>query len=331
VFLERVDRRLTKPSALDHRLLRRWRCDSHAVLVGVSGGLDSVCLLDFLWRWRRRLKIQIAVAHVHHGKIRTRQGAYRDRAALFVHELAQQYGLSFYANFKVSARRVELLSSPEKPLKGEAALRDFRYEQLGQFAGEWESEIGCKVDLGLAHTSDDQLETRVMRLLRGTGPDGLSAMRLQSGGRIRPLLFEPRSELKAEAVMRQLKWLDDPSNRDREPLRNWIRHHWLIALDKRDRSLRENLARSLELITPADDKVTSVSDRLSRSQLFGVSLTERQKVLAQYFRRYGMTDYTMDHVTEVLKRLDTDRSRFTFRLLKRRWVVDKETVQVVQD
>ena len=176
------------------------------VAVAVSGGLDSVCLLDLLVRLRGRHKAALEVVTVDHG---TRPDSPAD--ADFVEELAAKHGLA--------CRRFVLSLGPRA---SEAECRAGRlacFEQLD-------------VDrVAVGHHRDDQAETVLLALMRGSGSRGLSGMGWQRGRLVRPLLSTSRDELRAYAAKWTLAWRDDPTNGDPRYERNALRLRVLPTIE----------------------------------------------------------------------------------------------------
>ncbi len=192
------------------------------LLVAVSGGLDSVSLADVMLGLRRELGFEIAIGHVNHGL----RGAESDADEAFVRNLAAAMNVPF------GSRRIDPLAlrkglpSRDRPTLQEAA-RAGRYEALYALA----RERGAGA-IATAHTADDQAETVLLRLLRGTGPDGLGGIpeRSPDGVVWRPLLRVSRADLESRARQRRLSWREDPSNASDDYARNRLRHHWLPGL-----------------------------------------------------------------------------------------------------
>ena len=187
------------------------------VLVAVSGGADSVALLDILTRLAE-LRPRLVVAHLNH-RLR---GAEADGDERFVQELAARYGLpvvTMGVDVAALARR-ERLSLEE-------AGREARYAFFAEVAATYGA---CVTALG--HHADDQAETLLMRLLRGAGGSGLCAMapRSADGKYVRPLLGISRTEIEAYVAARSLSFRHDESNDDTRFLRNRIRHELLPLL-----------------------------------------------------------------------------------------------------
>jgi tRNA(Ile)-lysidine synthase len=178
-------------------------------LLAVSGGRDSMALLDAMAR-RRRGEIA-AVATFDHGT-----GAAARRACALVERAAEQRELPV-----VSGR------TGAGAVRTEAAWREARW----RFLGAWAEELAAKVVT--AHTRDDQIETVVLRILRGSGARGLAGMLDAAGeGVLRPLLAVPRSTLAEYCEARRVPFVEDPSNADRAHQRNRVRHDLLPALER---------------------------------------------------------------------------------------------------
>jgi len=174
-------------------------------LLAVSGGRDSMSLLDAFAACRRDA---VAVANFDHGT-----GAAAKRAARLVEREAERRSLPF-------------VGGSRRALKGdtEASWRAARWEFLRAWAGEFDATVVT------AHTRDDQIETVVMRILRGAGPRGLAGI-LARSAICRPLLTEGRDTVAAYAESRGVRFVDDPSNLSRAHLRNRVRLDLLPALE----------------------------------------------------------------------------------------------------
>jgi tRNA(Ile)-lysidine synthase len=202
--------------------LARSGLEGAAILVAVSGGVDSVVLLEALADLAPRRRLALSVGHVHHGL----RGAEADADAAAVERAAARLGLPF-ASRRIDPRaRRGSGPSRSRPTLQEAA-RSLRYDALREMAG-----AAGAGHVATAHTLDDQAETVLMRVLRGVGPDGLGGIPEQSpdGVLVRPLLGVARCEVEAFAVDRGLAWREDASNACDRYTRNRLRHHWLPEL-----------------------------------------------------------------------------------------------------
>ncbi|MDD4903124.1 MAG: tRNA lysidine(34) synthetase TilS [Candidatus Bipolaricaulis sp.] len=185
------------------------------VLAAVSGGLDSVTLVSILHRLAEELGFSIVVAHLDHA---LRSGSAADAA--FVVDLGGRMGLP------VVAERIDVGALAQSERIGiEEAAREARHDFLDRAAREAAAE---RVALG--HTADDQAETILFRLARGTGLEGLRGMDAMSGKLIRPLLHVTRADVRRYAEAQGLSWREDPSNVDLRFSRNRIRQHVLPEL-----------------------------------------------------------------------------------------------------
>ena len=212
------------------------------IAVALSGGLDSVVLLDTVCKAQAKNKNEIFAFHIHHGLQKQ-----ADDWLIFCEQLAKKYKIHF--DFR-------LLHLDAEEAKGniEARARAGRYEALADLCDEYGIE-----DLLLAHHQNDQAETVLLQLLRGSGVAGLSGMphsrQLQvNDHRItlwRPLLNQNRQDLEAYAKERKLQWIEDPSNKDAKYRRNAVRKKIIPALEKIQPEALANMARSAQLLGEA--------------------------------------------------------------------------------
>jgi tRNA(Ile)-lysidine synthase len=204
------------------------------IVVGLSGGPDSVALTDALAALRRRRGIRLVAAHLDHG---LRPGSADDAA--FCHSLCDALGVPLRAGSSPVRERARR----EKGGLEQAARRE-RYSFLRRVR-----EDEAAVAIAVAHTEDDQAETLLLRLLRGAGPSGLAGMRAQSGDLLRPLLGVSRARVLEHLRERGLGFRTDPTNADVAHLRNRVRHELLPYLEQRfNPRVREALARTAGLL-----------------------------------------------------------------------------------
>lgn len=209
------------------------------IAVALSGGLDSVVLLDTVCKASKfDASTEVWVFHIHHGLQKA-----ADQWLVFCEKVAKKYQVHF--DFR-------LLHFTEKTQGNiEARARAGRYEALAELC----VEHGIK-DLFLAHHQHDQAETVLLQLLRGAGVAGLSGMPEQrimhsDSAAItlhRPLLKQSRNELEAYAKAHKLQWIEDPSNHNTHFRRNAIRKQIIPKLAKIQPEAIANLARSAELL-----------------------------------------------------------------------------------
>ncbi len=217
------------------------------VLVAVSGGSDSVVLLELLLLLRDRLGINLAVAHLDHQL----RGDTSAADAQFVEELARARGLEVIAgrcDVRALCRR--------ESVSLEEGARIARYRFLAQTARQLQA---AKVALG--HTLDDSVETFLMHLIRGSGLSGLSGIPPVRFPYIRPLIACTHAMVKAFAAQENLQWREDHTNVELACLRNRIRHELLPLLTIYNPRIRETIKRTEILITQANDSLTHLTDQ----------------------------------------------------------------------
>jgi len=186
-----------------------------SLLLGVSGGADSMALLQALWELQKRWSLRLEVATVDHG-LRPESG---DEAAFVLREAAAR-GLP--------AHRLSLELSRERR-RAHVSLMTFARERRRDALRACAAAQGLSL-VALAHQADDQVETILFRLLRGTGLDGLAGMRPLHEGFVRPLLGVRRVEIRRFLADRRVPFVEDPSNADVRFARSRIRHTLLPLL-----------------------------------------------------------------------------------------------------
>ena len=213
------------------------------VVVGVSGGADSVCLLHILVSLRERLDITVHVAHLNH----LLRGAESEGDARYVSRLAKKLGVAA----TIESRDVKTYQA-EHRLSLEDAARQVRY----RFFAEAAERIGAD-RVAVGHTSDDQTETILMHLVRGAGPTGLLGMRpltvwtspgLSGLTVIRPLLAVSREETRAYCREHRLAPRQDSSNLSLSQFRNRIRQELLPLLRGYNPRIGEALIRNADTL-----------------------------------------------------------------------------------
>lgn len=230
----------------------QWEClfvPARLVLVGVSGGPDSLCLLDLL----QRLGYPLVVAHLNHG---LRPEAAEE--AEMVRRLAQTRHLPFVLE------RVDTQTyAKTQSLSLEEAARELRYRFLFEQAARFQAQA-----VAVGHTADDQVETVLMHLLRGSGLAGLRGMayRLlpnpwsQEIPLARPLLGVWREQVIAYCQEHGLQPVFDPSNLDTKFYRNRLRHEWIPVLESAHPHLRRRLWQMSRLLAEDYDLIQKMVD-----------------------------------------------------------------------
>jgi tRNA(Ile)-lysidine synthase len=235
-------------AAVDRALLAAGQpARGETLVVALSGGADSVALTDALAALQRRRGFQLVAAHLDHG---LRPASAEDAA--FCHELCASLGVPLRAG----SGRVRARAQEEKGGLEQAARRE-RYSFLRRV----KDDQGA-VAIAVAHTQDDQAETLLLRLLRGSGPSGLASMRLVTGDVLRPLLAVSRRDVVAYLGERGLRWREDETNADPAYARNRVRHELLPYLESRfNPRVREALARTADLVAEEASYMRGVAER----------------------------------------------------------------------
>lgn len=208
------------------------------VLVGVSGGIDSVVLLDVL----NHLEYECEVVHINF-QLRGSESA-EDQT--FVTQLCDGIGVVCHV-YQVSVRSVPARTKSSVQMMA----REIRYEKFAQIASQRQIPV-----VAVGHHGDDQAESLLMNLNRGTGPEGIAGMRPirnldPHAHLIRPLLAEDRASIRQYAEVRKLEWREDASNQDEAYARAKLRRHVMPHLNS------DALARSSNLVAQWVDQVIS--------------------------------------------------------------------------
>jgi tRNA(Ile)-lysidine synthase len=229
--------------------MRGFACPAQGegLILGLSGGADSTALLDALAWLSKKQSFRLVAAHLDHG---LRAESAEDAAAC--EELC--------ARLRVPLRlgRADVKAHALRARTGlEDAARRERYAFLREVMRQERA-----VAIAVAHTEDDQAETVLLRLLRGSGATGLGAMRPRTRDILRPLLRVSRSEVLRHLAGRGLAWREDPSNRDLSLARNRVRHELMPVLAGFNPSIASTLARSARVLADEADFVAEAGAEL---------------------------------------------------------------------
>ena len=273
-----------------------------ALVVGLSGGADSVALTDALAALRRRRGLRLVAAHLDHG---LRPGSADD--AEFCAALCRRLDVPF----RRGEADVRARAARERGGLEQAARRE-RYSFLRRVRDDEKATA-----IAVAHTRDDQAETLLLRLLRGAGATGLAGMRPRNGDLLRPLLAVSREEVLAHLRERGLGWREDPSNADPAHRRNRVRHELLPYLEERfNPAIRAALARTAGLLADEAAHVRQEADEhlaiaarqegdalvLARAPLAAAPPAVARAVLRQaLLRTGGLAQVGALHVERVLE------------------------------
>lgn len=273
------------------------------MILACSGGLDSVAAFHIL----KDLGAPIQLLHLHHGP---GNSDFRDQAMKFVEGLAADH-------------RVPLvIGKSSKPLRSEAEMRNFRRIYYRKFK---DTHV-----MTLAHHQQDLLETRLIRLIRGTGPEGLKSMDFYQSGLFRPFLQTPKQKLVDYMSANQLPWVEDPSNQDPVYFRNWLRNVWLKSLqDHRPGSLNR-LSESLDSLSLRHSRPKESLQFLSLADYLSRSKHEQIQMLSLLLKSKGVTEFTLSQLKEVQRQLDKDQLRHSFKCAGAIWRVNAQQITLQQ-
>lgn len=267
-----------------------------SLLVGLSGGLDSVVLLDLLHRIAGHFSWKLAALHIHHGL-----SPNADSWAEFCVSLCDRY------HIPLEVQHVEI--TPLLAHGVEAAARKLRHQAFAAQQSDF---------VVLAHHADDQAETLLLQLLRGAGVRGAAAMPMHASKRgkpvyIRPLLETTRAEIMRYAVTQDLRWIDDESNSDAYYPRNFLRHRVLPVLEERFPAYRETLSRStrhfaeasllLDELAQDDGSDALAGDRLSLEPLRHMSLPRARNLFRYFLHSRNVSMPQVTRLNETLRQL----------------------------
>jgi tRNA(Ile)-lysidine synthase len=211
-------RPLLSQQLLQHVESQKFVCPGDRVGVAVSGGADSVALLLSLLELREKLGIVLSVVHFNH-KLR---GKSSDTDEKFVAKLAAKHGLEFHSASAEVAKKAK-----KERANLEDAARRARYDYFRSLV-----DSGACTRIAVAQTADDQAETVLAHILRGTGLAGLGGIHPIASPVFRPLLTFRRAELRAYLRRKKQNWREDATNRDTKRLRARIRKKLLPLLEK---------------------------------------------------------------------------------------------------
>jgi len=209
------------------------------VIVGVSGGPDSLALLSILKKLESLLALRIIAVYIDH-KLRPGESL---REAELVEKISRHFEVEYY---KLTVDVPELVQRHKQSI--EQAARELRYKGFRNLAKKYEESV-----IAVAHTADDQAEEILIRLIRGSGRKGLSGMLYKNQDIVRPLLDIPKERLIRYLNENNIEYCIDSSNKDEKYLRNRVRYELIPFLEKRfDQGIRKALLKSASNL--ADDE-----------------------------------------------------------------------------
>lgn len=286
------------------RILKGLLPDGEAVLLAVSGGVDSMCMAELFLNTTAKVRFALAHCNFH------LRGEESDSDEALVRAWVESHGVIF---IKKDFDTKEYAASNGVSI--EMAARELRYT--------WFAEV-CRergfAALAVAHNANDNAETMILNMLRGTGVKGMTGMRGSSllpgsdARLIRPLLGFTRKDIHEYAVSHGLQWHEDSTNADSAYKRNCIRNEVFPLFERLNPSflttLNEDMERFAQVQSVADEYVRSVSAEIARLEDNGLPVIERQKltsmkdweyVLFRLLEPFGFTSSVVADLVSVLK------------------------------
>ena len=278
------------------------------IVVGLSGGADSVALLHVLCAMKGDFQWDITAVHIHHGL----RGADADEDAAFAAKFSEKLGVScVIRHFDVQAE------AKKRRLGEEETGRLLRYEVFREIAGE-------NGFIAVAHHQKDQAETLLMRLCRGTGLTGLAGMAPVRENICRPLLFCSRKEIEQYCRENGLTWREDASNFEEKYTRNKLRLKVLPVLEEINSKAVERMAETAEILALEEDfleqqakicyesvKLPGAEVALDRQKLSALHPAMRKRVLRKAMGEFLSADVSQVQIEalEDLLKKETGKSR----------------------
>jgi len=253
------------------------------ILLAVSGGIDSMVMTHL----SMRLGLDICIAHCNFGL----RGDESDEDEVFVKEFAKRHNIPFFSS-RFDTKSV----ASSDGLSIQMAARELRYK--------WFEEIRLSNQISviaLAHNLNDNIETFLINLIRGTGIAGLSGIKPRNGNLVRPLLFATRFEIKEYCDKYEVKFREDSSNSDTKYTRNKIRHLIVPVLRQINPSFENTIEETIGRVTDINEIYSEQIVRIRESvikdqknfQLVKITellaLTPLNTILFELFRSYGIT------------------------------------------
>ncbi|MCX6763961.1 MAG: tRNA lysidine(34) synthetase TilS [Candidatus Moranbacteria bacterium] len=281
-----------------------WQKGSKIVL-GVSGGPDSVCMLDIFASLQKKYALELIIAHVNYGL----RGKDSDGDEKFVRKLGVKYGIGIEVlNCK------SLTPSPSPKGRGghfsENALREIRYTFFEKIRRENDFD-----SIAVAHNSDDQVETFLMRLIRGSGLVGLSAMKFKTGKIIRPLLGIYRKEILEHLDKTHRTYRTDRTNKTAVFFRNKVRHQLIPQLEKLNPNIKQTIFDATQSIAMENDfiekSIKKIPKDLSVQKILSLHPAIQRRIILKKIQaiRGSLKDISIANVAEILKALKSTKGK----------------------
>ena len=257
------------------------------VICAVSGGADSMALLWSLWMLREKLGIRVEAAHFNHHL----RGAESDRDEQFVRDFCGFHDIPLHVGGGTIA--------PGK--KGlEAAAREARYAYLRSLDGT----------IATAHTADDNAETVLLHLVRGSGLRGLGGVTPKSDRLIRPMLEVTRAEVESYLAENWISHVEDSSNAGDQFLRNRVRHSVMPLLKEENPSLAANLSAMALRLRQDEAYLSELARQLDATDVAALRKAHpamRRRALETYLKQNGLPEPNASHIAQAEALIFSDK------------------------
>ncbi len=259
-------------------------------VLGVSGGIDSICLLRIF----KKLNIQTIVVHINYGI----RGEESDKDAAFVEEVCNELGVRLISH-KINSTEVDNANF-------QAWAREVRYEFFDEAAQKTEA-----AGIAVAHQKDDQIETILQKIFRGSGLAAWSAMEVWDGKLFRPLLQTSRDEIKNYCEEKEISFRVDRSNLESDYARNFLRNDWLPQIEQHFPGWGQNVLRAAE---QADifklsldhilENISNDKDGLKREPFLALPLSLQKSLLLTFIEKKGVNGSVSRNALSQLHKLN---------------------------
>lgn len=293
---------------------------NQTVIIAVSGGIDSLVMLDLFAQLQESWNLQLYIAHINHQL----RGKESDGDEKFVKKIAEQYGIPFYgerAGTRALAKKKNL----------QQTAREIRYSFFEKLKKSLKADC-----IATAHNANDNAETILFNLFRGSGMEGLAGIPPFHREKkiIRPLLFAFREQISAYAKERRLVWREDSSNKKETYSRNYIRKNLLPAIQKLNPSVVQTLNQEAEIFRDGKKFIDELLEEILRELIqkrSGVYLLKVQKIKKHHLFIQKMTlrvllnelgiEPAFKHIISIIELFD--RQKGTIIQLSKSWRAER--------
>ena len=278
-----------KDTIIENNLIQK----GETVIVALSGGADSVCLLHILNNLKDEMGFCLKAAHLNHG-IRGDE-ALRDEN--FAKDICEKLGIEIF----VRKRNIPEIS---KGKNTELVGREERY----RFFSELSEKLG-RAKIAVAHNKNDVAETVVMRLIRGSSVFGLKGIPVKNENIIRPLLFVSRKEIEEFLSLKGIEFVDDSSNFGDDYTRNKIRHNILPAMESISEGYLSSVTKTAERLGKVSDFIVKsaleaygpIGKFIDIERIEGLHEVLREYIISESAYQAGMSEISKANISEIEK------------------------------